>query len=273
MFRLAFKRMMNQKVRVIVTVLAMVAIFTLLPLGIHFAQETKLAATETIEEHGRGAYDILVRPEGSRSPIEEELGVVEENYIGDGEGGISLQEWKDIQSMDGVDIAAPVASIGYFAGEQTNIKLPLLEHPARFIWQYSTSDGLHKYALDDPVIFTYFEHFWDQDAGQWPEFLYPDDTSIGYMGFKMPKNYYLVIAIDHERESELTGIDYSLLEKDPADPLDNSRYGYLEMYLMNRDYPEVFPIIQREDLSIPLHLSLTVEELDVDLAEYKENVE
>src|SRR5690625_2701485 len=90
------------------------------------------------------------------------------------------------------------------------------------------------------------------------------------MVFKMPKNYYLVIAIDHERESELTGIDYSLLEKDPADPLDNSRYGYLEMYLMNRDYPEVFPIIQREDLSIPLHLSLTVEELDVDLAEYKE---
>src|SRR5699024_9591223 len=131
--------------------------------------------------------------------------------------------------------------------------------------------GLHKYALDAPVMRTYGEHFWDQDAAQWREFLYFDDKSIGYMGAKMPKNYNLVIDIDHEMESELTGIDYSLLEKEPADNLDNSRYGYLEMYLMNRDYPEVFPIIQREDLSIPLHLSLTVEELDVDLAEYKEN--
>src|SRR5690625_4253490 len=87
------------------------------------------------------------------------------------------------------------------------------------------------------------------------------------MGFKMPKNYYLVIAIDHERESELTGIDYSLLEKDPADPLNNSRYEYLEMYLMNRDYPEVFPIIQLEDLSILLHFSLTVTESNVDSAD------
>jgi len=269
-FRLALKRMLNQKARVIVTMVAMIAIFTLIPLGIHFSQESKLAVAETIEEHGRGVYDILVRPANSRSPIEQKLGVVEENYIGDSQGGISVEEWRAIQEMEGVDLAAPVASLGYFSGNQTNIRLPLLDHPARFIWQFSTSDGIQKHLIDEPITFTYFEHFSDRKKGQWVEYLSPGGVGIGYMGFMMPTNYYLVAAIDHESESELTGIDYSLLEKDPMDPLDNGSYRLLENFLNSRDYPEVFPIIQREDLRIPLHLSLTVEELDIDLEEYKE---
>lgn len=59
-----------------------------------------------------------------RSPIEQELGVVEENYIGDSQSDISIEECKDIQDTNGLDIEAFVASTGYFAGVQTNIKLP-----------------------------------------------------------------------------------------------------------------------------------------------------
>ncbi|REJ25214.1 MAG: hypothetical protein C6P37_15050 [Caldibacillus debilis] len=143
MIKMAWKRIFNRKMHSMAAILAMAGIFTIVPLGLYVAKESKLTVEETISQYGRGSYDILVRPAGARTPIEKKLGVVEENYIGDGSGGISIAEWEEIKKHKDIEIAAPVASLGYFAGNRTSVGLPLLEHPARFTWRFFTSNRLY----------------------------------------------------------------------------------------------------------------------------------
>lgn len=67
----------------------------------------------TVNAHVRSAYDLLVRPPGSRSPLERRDGLVQAGFLSGVRGGISLAQWRTIQKIPGVQVAAPVAVIGY----------------------------------------------------------------------------------------------------------------------------------------------------------------
>lgn len=282
MIRMAWKRIWNRKLISIISILAMVAVFTVVPLGIYYAKESKLAVEHTIEEHGRGLYDILVRPAGSRTHIEKELGVVEANYIGDSSGGISIKEWEEIKNHPDIEIAAPVASIGYFNGNINSVGLPLLKYPAIITWNYYTSDGLNKYPLDDPFSVYYFEgkenEFVDFIVNM--DALHFDSKVVGFMGAKMPRNYYLLTAIDVETEGKLTGIDFTDLNKydDIEDMLEGDHFERfsddpetlkLVDSLKFRGKPKLIPVLQRNDLNIPLYINIDVKKLDIQLLDYK----
>src|SRR5690625_6457986 len=96
----AWKRIRNQKFKTVLTIFSLVSILLLIAYGIQTSRATKIMVTENIEKYSRGTYDILVRPEGARTDIEKELKTVEENYIGDGEGGISIEEREEIKDQD-----------------------------------------------------------------------------------------------------------------------------------------------------------------------------
>lgn len=74
---------------------------------------TEIRVRGSVESNFRTAYDILVRPRGSRLPIEGEQGLVRNNYLSGLFGGISLRQWRDVKSIHGVEVAAPVANIGF----------------------------------------------------------------------------------------------------------------------------------------------------------------
>jgi len=57
-------------------------------------------------------YDLLVRPQGSRSPYESDAGLVRPNYASGLHGGITLQQLATIKAVPGVDVAAPLAIVG-----------------------------------------------------------------------------------------------------------------------------------------------------------------
>ncbi|MCZ0703432.1 hypothetical protein J2T56_001691 [Natronobacillus azotifigens] len=118
MFAISWKRIRNQKFKSVITIIAMATILLLTSYGIQASKETQVIVMDNLENYSRGSYDILVRPEGSRTIIEEHLQTVEENYIGDGTGGISIAEWEKIKNHPEVEIAAPVASLGYFVVTQ-----------------------------------------------------------------------------------------------------------------------------------------------------------
>jgi hypothetical protein len=61
----------------------------------------------------RPAYDTLVRPSDSYTPIERERGLVRSNYLSGMYGGISMTQWQDILHLPGVEVAAQIANIGY----------------------------------------------------------------------------------------------------------------------------------------------------------------
>src|SRR3990170_1912769 len=114
MLRFVWGQLVNRPSRPAVlalTVLVAAASFVLLTAT---GQTTEARVQGSVESNYRTAYDILVRPKGAITPIEREQGLVRNNYLSGLFGGITMKQWRQIKAIPGVDVAAPVANIGYF---------------------------------------------------------------------------------------------------------------------------------------------------------------
>lgn len=114
-------------------------------------------ANEEVEQNitnfSRGTYDLLIRPADARTDLEKELNLIEENYLGIGDGGITIEEWENIKTHPDVEIAAPVASVGLFTARERTFMYP--KDPTTMHYyavEYSTSDGVHTYLKDTEWI-------------------------------------------------------------------------------------------------------------------------
>ncbi|MBB3907735.1 ABC transporter permease [Anoxybacillus rupiensis] len=266
MIRIVWRRLVHRKMATMTMLAALISVYTLIPFGLFQAKEAKSTVDSSIEKYGRGTYDLLVRPASSRTQVEKTLGVVEENYIGDGKGGFSIAEWKRIKADPLIEAAAPVASLGYFRGKQFSLELPFLENPSRFTYQFYTSDGYKNYPLGSSGTFVYFEQL---DPGTTQYVTTAQRFGSAAMMIEMPENYYLLVAIDPESEQQLTGIDFSKLEEPleldrPQDP----KAMMLKMTLENYGNPPVVKVLQRDDLNIPVFLRLQVDTLEVSIEKY-----
>src|SRR4051794_24318962 len=77
------------------------------------AETMRLDVVGEIDANYRAAYDILVRPAGSRTALENGRGLVRPTHLSSQFGGISLAQWHRIRTVTGVDVPAPIAMIGY----------------------------------------------------------------------------------------------------------------------------------------------------------------
>jgi ABC-type lipoprotein release transport system permease subunit len=74
---------------------------------------TEIRVKGSVESNYRTAYDILVRPKMTQLPLEREVGLVRNNYLSGLFGGITLPQWRRVKAIPGVDVAAPVANVGF----------------------------------------------------------------------------------------------------------------------------------------------------------------
>ncbi|GIJ58300.1 ABC transporter permease [Virgisporangium aurantiacum] len=74
---------------------------------------SRLVVTGVLARETSAAYDILVRPKGARTPLEAEQRLVRPNYLSGQFGGLTLDDWAKVRGVPGVDVAAPIAMIGY----------------------------------------------------------------------------------------------------------------------------------------------------------------
>lgn len=114
MLRFVWGQLVNRPSRPAVlalTVLVAAASFVLLTAT---GQTTEARVQGSVESNYRTAYDILVRPKGSITLIEREQGLVRNNYLSGLFGGITMKQWRQIKAIPGVEVAAPVANVGYF---------------------------------------------------------------------------------------------------------------------------------------------------------------
>ncbi|MDQ5822186.1 MAG: hypothetical protein M3540_12165, partial [Actinomycetota bacterium] len=79
------------------------------------ATTSDLRVRGSVESNFRNAYDILVRPRGSLTPLERRSRLVRDNYLSGIFGGITLGQYREIERIPGVAIAAPIANMGYVA--------------------------------------------------------------------------------------------------------------------------------------------------------------
>lgn len=268
MTNLIFKRILNRKYVSLIMIIAFIFIYILIPLGLKYSQESKLIVDHTIEKYGRGSYDLLVRPAQSRTETEKTLGLIEENYIGDGKGGISIKEWKELEKNQRVEVAAPVASIGYFSGKRPSITLPLLDDSTKFTWSFSTMDGINDYTLTGSKELLYFH---ESQPGL-IQYIKRLDVNLGEvtagansMDVMLPSTYHLLAAVDIESEQKLTGVNFKDLYND-VDPSNleaiNNTFGNVP----------IIKVIQRKDINIPIKMKLRTEKVDVNLLDYQKKL-
>lgn len=107
-------------------------------------QTTEVRSKADISEHWRGKYDILVRSEASVSKVEAEFHLVEGNYLASSSGGITDQQYNVIKNIPGVEVAAPVATVGYLLNETgavaTSIQPFETDTLYRISWQWTGND-------------------------------------------------------------------------------------------------------------------------------------
>ena len=93
------------------------------------SQSQRLQVRGTVTKSFRSAYDVLVRPRGARTGLEQRTGRVQPNFLSGLFGGITMREYRAIRDLPGVDVAAPVANLGYVM-PATNVQIDLGPTPA-----------------------------------------------------------------------------------------------------------------------------------------------
>ena len=91
-------------------VLVAAAAFTVLTAASRTAQ---LRTTGTVSANFQPGYDILVRPKGARTAQENQTGTVQPDFLSGIYGGITMAQYHRIQQIPGVQVAAPIAMVGY----------------------------------------------------------------------------------------------------------------------------------------------------------------
>jgi putative ABC transport system permease protein len=94
----------------VIGVLVAAAAFTVLTAASRTAQ---LRTTGAVSANFQPAYDILVRPKGARTAQESKTGTVQPDFLSGIYGGITMAQYHQIQQIPGVQVAAPMAMVGY----------------------------------------------------------------------------------------------------------------------------------------------------------------
>lgn len=231
-------------------IVLLVFILTLLPIATSILFQGSQTVQTNTTDFARGKYDLLVRTEPSA--IEKELGLVEENYLGVGNGGITLDEWREIAMDERVEIAAPVASLGFFTKVTNSYRLPIPEGPTRYTVKYETTDGVHTYVIDEQVTYSLFPIGESNYDMYYPAELGNIYGIGGYPTFLVPASYHPVVAIDPDMEGALTGIDFSILNQEIRG---FGSYSGTEH--------QFIPLVDVSESSTPITITITVESLNI----------
>jgi putative ABC transport system permease protein len=131
--------------------------FTVLTAASHTAQ---LRTVGTVSSHFVPAYEILVRPSGTRTGLEERTGTVQPNFLAGIYGGITMAQYHQIAALPGVSVAAPIAMVGYaLIDASVAFTIPAADYrrPGRQLYRSQTTwvsdDGTSR--VTQPAFYTY----------------------------------------------------------------------------------------------------------------------
>jgi putative ABC transport system permease protein len=123
----------------IAAVLVAAVAFTVLTAASRTAQ---LRTTGEVSANYVPAYDILVRPKGARTAVENQTGTVQPDFLWGIDGGVTMAQYRQIQRIPGVQVAAPIAMVGY-AQLQAAMFVPVpaaaLDGSGRQLYRISTT--------------------------------------------------------------------------------------------------------------------------------------
>ena len=205
MIKFIFQNWLRRKERFLLSLVGVLIISAGLTYLLGLSNQSKGTVLETLQDNWVATYDIVVRPEGSRS-ITENKNLLEPNYMSGLSGGITLNQYETIKQIDGVDVAAPIAMLGFsnFNVSYEDVELP---EPGIYKRTFTTSinNGLETNVISRSYYFTYPDSVWN---------VYDRSADYGTGRFVTdftPDSYMLLAAIDPEQENKLIGLENALL--------------------------------------------------------------
>jgi hypothetical protein len=73
----------------------------------------RLEVRGAVAKSFRTQFYILVRPRGARTSLEQQRGLLRPGVLTGIFGGISMRQWQQVLRVGGVEVAAPIATVGY----------------------------------------------------------------------------------------------------------------------------------------------------------------
>ncbi|MBB2478956.1 ABC transporter permease [Bacillus sp. APMAM] len=210
MLRFIWQNWWRHKERFILLLVGALIVSSGLSYLVGLSQSNKGTVEQTLAKHWSASYDIVVRPPDSRSTTEVNH-LLEPNYLSGIDGGISVAQYKKIKEIEGVDVAAPIAMIGYIRmGFKFPKKFRLSESG---LYKYSekevTDNGVNK-KIDTSTFFFPVGTFDPYIRDEKHPFEY---GVIAYNGDLSLVSSLLIAGIDPEQEAKLVGLDKSILNQ------------------------------------------------------------
>lgn len=100
----------------------------------------QVVVDRTLTDYQRTTYDILVRAPENVTEIEKEYGLVEANHLNGTAGGITMEQYEQIKAISDVEVAAPIAMLGYM--NRGSMGVAIQEDLPAGIYRVSASAGI-----------------------------------------------------------------------------------------------------------------------------------
>lgn len=212
MLKLIWRNWFRQKDRFVLLLAGILIISSGLGVLASLSETNRGTVENVVEKRWYTSYDILVRPPGSQS-ITEENGLIEPNTLSGIDGGIGMEQYKKILDIPGVDIAAPLAVLGY-SGLDMNLQ-GLDDFREKGIYRATIKQEFHDGAKNQARSHSFYFL-----RGPWVP---PVDSQSGYVsdygvidyrGDINVGQYALLVGIDPIQEARLVGLDKAMLSWD-----------------------------------------------------------
>jgi putative ABC transport system permease protein len=142
MGRFAWSQVRFRPARALALILGVLVAATAFTVLTAASRTLQARTTGTVAANFQPAYDILVRPKGARSAVESETGTVQPDFLSGIYGGITTNQWQQIERIPGVSVAAPIAMVGYAdlsAAMYVPIPAAALKGSGRQLYRISTT--------------------------------------------------------------------------------------------------------------------------------------
>lgn len=159
MWRLTVRQLWARGGRTVALGLAVLVAATGFTVLTESSDAARLEVIGTVNRQSDVGYDILVRPRGARSSVEKDQGLIEPGFLSGTYGGITLKQWHRIQHLSGIEVAAPIAMVGYAAPSfsiPVRVERALPAHGdgvARIQVQWTADQGLTKVEAPPDFVF------------------------------------------------------------------------------------------------------------------------
>ncbi len=186
MWRLAWSQLRFRTIRLVALLAGMLLATTAFTVLTAASRTAQLRTVGTVSAHFVPAYDILVRPKSARTALETLTGTVQPNFLSGLYGGITMAQYHQIAQIPNVQVAAPIAMVGYtLLVSQLSFPLPAagLSRPGRQLYRVTTtwiSQGGASRAAEPPsfVYVTPQRLGVDAQTGYLATERLPDGTSV-----------------------------------------------------------------------------------------------